>query len=75
MTPAYDRTLTVQSLGGGGGGGGESCVSPSGEEYVIAEVKFCIASTPLVLTENQMVARTPSETEKNNNKKTGLSFH
>ena len=35
MTSAYDRTDS-----GGGGGGGESAVSPSGEEYVIAEVKF-----------------------------------
>ena len=36
MTLAYDRTLTVQTLGEGEGSG----VSPSGEKYVIAEVKF-----------------------------------
>ena len=35
MTSAYDRTLTVQTLGEGG----ESEVSPSGEEYEMAEVK------------------------------------
>ena len=33
MTSAYDCTDS-------GGGDGESGVSPSGEEYVIAEVKF-----------------------------------
>ena len=37
MTSAYDRTLTVQTLGEGEGGSG---VSPLGEEYFIAEVKF-----------------------------------
>ena len=36
MTSAYDRTLTVQTLGEGKG----SQESASGEEYVIAEVKF-----------------------------------
>ena len=36
MTSAYDRTLTVQTLGERGG---ESGVSPSGEEYEMAEVK------------------------------------
>ena len=34
-TSAYDRTLTVQTLGEGGG---KSGVRPSGEEYVTAEV-------------------------------------
>ena len=36
MTSAYDRTLTVQTLGEGEG----SAVGPSEKEYVIAEVKF-----------------------------------
>ena len=36
MTSAYDRTLSVQTLGEGKGSG----VSQSGEEYVVAEVKF-----------------------------------
>ena len=36
MTRAYDRTLTVQTLGEGMGAG----VNSSGEECVIAEVKF-----------------------------------
>ena len=36
MTSAYDRTLIVQTLGEEEGSG----VGPSGEEYVIAEVKF-----------------------------------
>ena len=38
MTSAYDRTLTVQTLGEGEGSQ-ESGVSPSGEEYEMAEVK------------------------------------
>ena len=38
MTSAYDLP-SVQTLGEGGR---ESEVSPSGEEYAIAEVKFCI---------------------------------
>ena len=38
MTSAYDLP-SVRTLGEGGR---ESEVSPSGEEYAIAEVKFCI---------------------------------
>ena len=42
MTSAYDRTLTVQTLGEGEG----SAVGPSGKEYVIAEVKFFAFQAP-----------------------------
>ena len=37
-----------------GGGGRESEVSPSGEEHVTVEVKFCIPSTSLVSEVNHM---------------------
>ena len=37
-----------------GGGGRESEVSPSGEEHVTAEVKFCIPNTSLVSEVNHM---------------------
>ena len=40
-----------------GGGGRESQVGPLGEEYVIAEVKFCIPSTSLVSVVNHMATR------------------
>ena len=40
------------------GGGRESEVSPSGREYVIAEMKFSISSTSLVSAVNYMAART-----------------
>ena len=36
------RSPVRTDAGGGGEGGRESEVSPSGEEYAIAEVKFCI---------------------------------
>ena len=36
----------------------ESGVNPSGEDYVIAEVKFCISSTSFVSAVNYMAART-----------------
>ena len=39
-------------------GGRESEVSLSGEEYVIAEVKFCISSTSLVSEVNHTAAQT-----------------
>ena len=51
MTSPYDRTLTVQTLGEREGSQ-ESC--PSGKEHVIAEVKVCISSTPLVSAVNHM---------------------
>ena len=41
-----------------GGGGRESDVSSSGEEYVIAEVKFSISSNSLVSVVNHMAVRT-----------------
>ena len=40
-----------------GGGGRESGVSTLGEEYVIAELKFCILSTPIVSAVNHMTTR------------------
>ena len=69
-TSAYDRTLTVQTLGEGEQ---ESGVSPSGEEYVIAEVKVCISGTPLVSAVSRMAAQTFRE-EKTNNKKNESFF-
>ena len=38
-----------------------------GEEYVIAELKFCILSTPLVSAVNHMTTRTFREKKNNNN--------
>ena len=67
VRPIADRTDS-------GGGGRESGVSPSGEEYVVAEVKVCISSTPLVSAVNHMAAQAIRE-EKTNNKKTNRSFH
>ena len=67
MTSVYDRTLTVQTLGKGEGSQ-ESGVSPSGEEYVIAEVKFCASSTPLNSAVNHMAARTFREKKKDKKK-------
>ena len=55
------------------GSGKESGVNPSGEEYVIAEVRVCISSTPLVSAVNHMATQTFRE-EKTNNKKLSLSF-
>ena len=54
MTSAYDLP-SVQTLGVGER---ESDVSPSGEEYFIAEVKFPISSISLVSAVNRMAART-----------------
>ena len=71
MTSPYERTLTVQTLGEREGSQ-ESC--PSGKEHVIAEVKVCISSTPLVSAVNHMAAQTFRE-EKTNNKKPSLSLH
>ena len=55
MTLAYERTLTVQTLGKGDGSQG---VSPSRKEYVVAEVKFCVSRTPFVSAVNHMATRT-----------------
>ena len=71
MTSPYDRTLSVQTLGEREESQ-ESC--PSGKEHVIAEVKVCISSTPLVSAVNHMAAQTFRE-EKTNTKKMSLSFH
>ena len=58
------------------GEGRESEVSPSGEEYVIAEAKFCIPRTSLVSAVNPMVTRPRLLEEKKKKKeKTSLSFH
>ena len=56
MTSAFSRTLTIQTLGEVEGSQ-ESGVSSLGEEYVIAELKFCILSTPLVSAVNHMTTR------------------
>ena len=60
MTSAYDLP-SVQTLGEGGK---ESEVSPWVEEYVIAEVKFCISSTSFVSKVNHMTVRTFREKKK-----------
>ena len=60
MTSAYDLPF-VQTPGGGGR---ESEVSPSGEEYLIAEVKFCVSSTSFVSEVNHMTVRTFREKKK-----------
>ena len=41
-----------------GEGGRESGVSSSREEYVVAEVKFCVSSTPFVSAVSHMATRT-----------------
>ena len=64
MTSAYDLP-SVQTLGEGGS---ESDVSPSGEEYVIAEVQFSISSNSLVSAVNHMAARTLRAKKKNKEK-------
>ena len=53
MTSAY----SVRSYTLWGWGKGITSDSPSGEEYVLAEVKFFISSTSLVSAVNHMVAR------------------
>ena len=60
MTSAYDLP-SVQTLGEGGR---ESEVNPSREEYVIAEVKFCISITSFVSEVNHMTVRTFREKKK-----------
>ena len=60
MTSAYDLP-SVQTLGEGER---ESEVNPSGEECVIAEVKFCISSTSFVSEVNHMTVRTFREKKK-----------
>ena len=47
-----------------GGEERESDVSPSGEEYVIAEVKFSISSNSLVSVVNHMAARSFGDKKK-----------
>ena len=56
-----------------GGGDRESDFSPSGKEYVIAEVKFSISSNSLVSAVNHMAART-FRGKKNNNDKNESFF-
>ena len=53
-----------------GGGGRESEVSPSGEDYVKDEVKFCISSTPHV----SAVITSPPGLLQREKKNTRLSF-
>ena len=72
MTSAYDLP-SLQTLGARGGGR-ESGVSPLGEEYVIAEVKFYISSTPLVSAVNHMAAQTLREKKQQLQQK-GPFFH
>ena len=60
MTSAYDLP-SVQTLGEGGR---ESEVNPSGEEYLIAEVKLCISSTSFVSAVNHMTVWTFREKKK-----------
>ena len=67
MMSAYDLP-SVQTLGEGGR---ESDVSLSGEEYVIAEVKFSISSNSLVSAVNGH----PDFREKKNNKYNKSFFH
>ena len=67
----YDVSVRTPVRTEAGGGGRESQVGPLGEEYVIAEVKFCIPSTSLVSVVNHMATR-PGLLEE---KKLSLSFH
>ena len=60
----YDVSVRSPVRTDAGGGGRESEVSPSGEEYVIAEVKFCISSTSFVSEVNHMSVRTFREKKK-----------
>ena len=53
----YDVSVRTPVRTEAGGGGRESQVGPLGEEYVIAEVKFCIPSTSLVSVVNHMATR------------------
>ena len=57
---AYNVSVRLPVCTDAEGGGSKSDVSPSGEEYVIAEVKFCISSTSLVSAVN-LAARTLRE--------------
>ena len=67
----YDVSVRTPVRTEAGEGGRESQVGPLGEEYVIAEVKFCIPSTSLVSVVNHMATR-PGLLEE---KKLSLSFH
>ena len=67
----YDVSVRPPICTDAGEGGRESEVSPSGEEHVIAEVKFCISNTSLVSAVNQMHRLFSREREK----KTSLSLH
>ena len=53
----YDFSVRPPVRTDAGREGRESEVSPSGEEYVIAEVKFCVPSTSLVSVENHIATR------------------
>ena len=64
----YDVNVRPPVRTDAGGGGRESDVSPSGKEYVIAEVKFSISSNSLVSAVNHMAARTFREKKNNNDK-------
>ena len=54
----YDVCVRSPVRTDAGGGERESGVNPLGEDYVIAEVKFCISSTSFVSAVNYMAART-----------------
>ena len=60
----YDVSVRSPVRTDAGEGGRESEVNPSGEEYVIAEVKFCISSTSFVSEVNHMTVRTFREKKK-----------
>ena len=60
----YDVSVRSPVRTDAGGGGRESEVSPSGEEYLIAEVKFCVSSTSFVSEVNHMTVRTFREKKK-----------
>ena len=62
----YDVRVRTPVRTDAGGGGRESQVSPLGEEYVIAEVKFCIPSTSLVSVVNHTATRLGLLEEKKN---------
>ena len=53
----YDVSVRPPVRTDAGRGGRKSEVSPSGEEYVIAEEKFCIPSTSLVSVVNHIATR------------------
>ena len=65
----YDVNVRPPVRTDAGGGGRELDVSPSGKEYVIAEVKFSISSNSLVSAVNHMAARTFREKKKQQRQK------